>query len=356
MVAAQHHEPQLVRPDDHRERLQQRAGGDAERARDGRHGDQAGRLLEHRLRQPGGQLDRLGVGARDLDVGGVAGRERDRVLARRARRHVLVRGRPAHHPDVGLDPVPVQPRALEDPVVGADVLPVAHLQALGVAVEGVGVLHDELARPQHRRARARLVALLRLEVVEDLRQVAVRAHDRRHVERDVLLVRHRQHELGAPAVLQLEQLRDRVAAAALPQLGRVQDRHQHLQPADRVHLLADDLHDVLVHPPARRHPGPEPGAELADHARADEQLVRERLRVGGRLLLGREEVLGEPCHAPGEPSRREARPPARARPPRRTGGTDRGVRSRPARAAASAARSSGGGRRAGSRPRRAAAT
>ena len=81
-----------------------------------------------------------------------------------------------------------------------------------------------------------------------------------------------------------------VAAAALPQLGRVQHRHQQLLPADRVHLLADDLHDLLVHAPARRHPRPQPGAELPDHARADEQLVRERLGVGGRLLLGREEV------------------------------------------------------------------
>ena len=69
---------------------------------------------------------------------------------------------------------------------------------------------------------------------------------------DDLLVRHRQHHVGAAAVLELEQLVDLVAAGAPPRLGRVQHRHQHLLAADRVHLLAHDLHDPLVHPPARR--------------------------------------------------------------------------------------------------------
>ena len=50
-------------------------------------------------------------------------------------------------------------------------------------------------------ARARLVALLDLEVVEDQRQVAVGAHDLRDVEGDDLLVRHRQHEVGARAIV-----------------------------------------------------------------------------------------------------------------------------------------------------------
>ena len=41
---------------------------------------------------------------------------------------------------------------------------------------------------------------------------------------------------------------------------------------------------------------PQAGADLADQAGADQQLVRERLGVGGRLLLGREEVAGESGH------------------------------------------------------------
>jgi hypothetical protein len=166
------------------------------------------------------------------------------------------------------------------------------VQAVLVAVEGVGVLHDELARAEQARAGARLVALLDLEVVEAEGQLPVGAHDLGDVLGDRLLVGHGQHHLGAPTVLELEQLGDAVAPGALPQLGRVQHRHQHLLPADRVHLLADDLHDVLVHPPARRQERPQPGAELPDQARSDHKLVRERLRIRGRLLLGRQEVGG----------------------------------------------------------------
>ena len=116
-----------------------------------------------------------GIGARDLGVGRVAGRQRDVVLARRARRHVLVRARAAHHPDVGLDAVPLQADAVADAVVGLDELLVGRVQALVVAIEGVGVLHDELARAQHPGARARLVAALGLEVVEQHRAAAGRS-------------------------------------------------------------------------------------------------------------------------------------------------------------------------------------
>jgi hypothetical protein len=119
------------------------------------------------------------------------------------------------------------------------------------------------------------------------------------VQRDDLLVRHRQHHVGAPAVLELEQLVDAVAARPLPRLGRVQDRHQHLLAADRVHLLADDLDRVLVHSPAGRQPAPEAGADLANQPGADHQLVRERLRVGGGLLLGGQQVAGQSRHAAG---------------------------------------------------------
>ena len=203
---------------------------------------------------------------------------------------------PAHHPHVGLHPVPLQPAAVEDAVVGHDVLVVAGRQALGVAVERVGVLHDELARPQHAGARAGLVALLGLELVEDQRQVAVGAHGLRNVERDDLLVRHPQHEVGPAPVLELEQLLDRVAAGAAPGLGGLQDRHQHLLAADRVDLLAHDLHRPLVHAPARGEERPQPRPHLADQPCPHHELVRGGLGVGRRLALGGQEVLGQPRH------------------------------------------------------------
>ena len=157
---------------------------------------------------PGSPSPQLG----HLDVGGVAGRQRDLVLAGRAGRHVLVGAGAAHHPDVGLDPVPAQPAAVEDPRVGAGLQLVGARQPLLVAVEGVGVLHRELARAQDAGARSRLVALLGLDVEEHQRQVAVGAHLARDVRRDALLVRHRQDHRRPLAVLELEQLVDRVAA------------------------------------------------------------------------------------------------------------------------------------------------
>jgi hypothetical protein len=248
------------------------------------------------LRQRLGQVDRLRLGAGHLDVGGVAGRQRDLVLARRAGRHVLVGARAAHHPDVGLDAVPLQPGALEDPVVGAGVDLVVGLQPGVVAIERVGVLHDELAGAQDAGARPRLVALLDLEVVEAERQVAIGAHDLRDVRRHALLVRHREDHLGALAVLELEQLVDVVAAGAVPGVGRLQDRHEHLLSTYGVDLLADDLHDLLVHAPARGQPGPQPRAELADESGAHHELVRDRLGIGRRLALGRQQQCGESGH------------------------------------------------------------
>ena len=117
----------------------------------------------------GRELDRLRLRAGDLDVRRVSGRQRDLVLTGGTRRHVLVRADTAHHADVRGHPVPLQPDPVEDAVVGGDEALVARLEALAIAVERVGVLHDELARAQHRRPRARLVALLGLEVVDELR-------------------------------------------------------------------------------------------------------------------------------------------------------------------------------------------
>ncbi len=126
---------------------------------------------------------------------------------------------------------------------------IGDLESRRIAVEAVGVLHDELAGAQDAGARAGLVALLDLEVVEQQWQVAVGLDGRGYVGGDDLLVGHGQHQVGAAAVLQLEQLLDPVAPGAAPQLGGLEDRHQHLVAADRVHLLAHDLDDSLVHAP-----------------------------------------------------------------------------------------------------------
>ena len=267
MVAADQRQDHAATLDDHRHRLQRRPGRHAQGFGDLIDGGQArgrhlARLVERRR-----QLDRLRPRRCDLDVGGIAGRESHLVLARRAGRHVLVRARAAHHPDVGLDLIPAQARAVEDPRVGAPVKLVARGKPLLVAVQGVGVLHRELAGAQHAGARARLVAFLDLDVVEDLRQLPVGADLARDVVGERLLVGHREHVRRALAVLELEQLLDLIAPGRLPGLGRLQHRHQHLLAADRVHLLAHDRLRPLDHPVAGRQPRIEPGAELPDRGR-----------------------------------------------------------------------------------------
>jgi hypothetical protein len=108
-------------------------------------------------------------------------------------------------------PVPAQAAAVEDSIVGLDVTRVADLQPRLIAIEAVGVLHDELACSQHACAGAQLITTLDLNVVEDQRQIAVGANDLRNMRRHGLLVRQRKHQFRAAAVLELEQLLDRVA-------------------------------------------------------------------------------------------------------------------------------------------------
>ena len=110
------------------------------------------------------------------------------------------------------------------------------------------------------------------------------------MEGDRLLVGRGEDELALGAVTNLhEDVEPVVPTARLPQLGRRQHRHRHLLAADRVHLLAHDLHDLLVDAPAGREVRPEARADLADQPGADEEPVRRRLGIGGVLAEGRQE-------------------------------------------------------------------
>ena len=318
MVAADQDDHHAASVDQHRQGLDQGAGGQSEVGRDLVDRRQAGGLDLLRGGKRLGELDRLRIGRGDLDVGRVARGERHLVLARRAGGHVLVGAGAAHHPDIGLDPVPAQAAAVEDPRVRLALEPVGTVEALLVAVEGVGVLHQELAGPQHPRARPRLVALLGLDVEKHQRQVAVGADLAGDVVRHALLVGHREDHRRPPAVLELEQLVDRVAARLLPVLGRLEDGHQHLLASDRLHLLAQDLLDLADRAPPGREVGPEPGAELADQPGPHHQPVRGRLGVGGRVPQRRYERLAPAGHA-GNLATRRTSPRSRPRTCARSG-------------------------------------
>ncbi len=240
------------------------------------------------IREHGGARD----AGSDLEIGsevaGLAGHER--VLAGARGREEVQRLLPAHHPGLGLHGRVFEPDALEHAVVRLLVLAVGDVEPRLVAIERVPVLHDELAQPQEPPARARLVPLLDGEVVEQLGELAV-ARDLPRVERHRLLVGQRQHVVASVPVLQAKDLRDRVAARLLPQLVGRQHRHEHLLAADRVHLLANDLHDLLVYPPAEREERPHASGYLTDVPAAYEQLVRDGVGIGRRLAQGRDEEL-----------------------------------------------------------------
>src|SRR5206468_3371931 len=222
--------------------------------------------------------------AGDLDVRGVptAAADRDLVLARRGRRHELVRAEAAHHARVGLhDPV-AEPAAVEDPPVGALVRRVGAVERGRVGVEGVGVLHQKLARAQHTRPWARLVTLLGLDLVPDLRQVTVGADLARGEPRDDFLVRHPEAQVASVAVLEFEHLRDALPAARLlPDVGGMDHGHRDLLPADRVHLLADDRVDLVEDALPERQVHVDAGGELTHEAGAEHELVAQRFGVVG---------------------------------------------------------------------------
>jgi hypothetical protein len=117
---------------------------------------------------------------------------------------------------------------------------VGALEALVVQVEGVRVLHQELAAAQDPRARTRLVPVLVLDLIEDHRQVLVGRVLALDHEGEQLLVRRAEQVVPALAVLEPEQVVAVLGPAAgrLVELARQQGRELHLLRADPVHLLA----------------------------------------------------------------------------------------------------------------------
>ena len=72
-------------------------------------------------------------------------------------------------------------------------------------------------------------------------------------------------------------------------------RHEQLDGSGGVHLLADDLDDLLQHPQPQRHIGISPGAQLADHARPEQQDVAGSHGIG-RCFLERRNQSMRPAH------------------------------------------------------------
>ena len=188
-------------------------------------GRRAGHVEHHALQrlrglhaqQRGQRLDRRRV--RRVDLG-----ERLRPLARRLRRlrprslgvrqvvavlafdeQILADARPSHElvvdaaadlPGIRLDDHQIQTEAVEDPLVRLvhDAVRLAH--AVLVAVDRIGVLHQELATAKQPEPRPELVAVLPLDLVDVHRQVAVRRQIAGREQRDDLLLRGAEDQLA----------------------------------------------------------------------------------------------------------------------------------------------------------------
>ena len=236
-----------------------------------------------------------------LEVRPVAARgaSDDGVLARVGEHHELLGRGAADRARVGLHDREIQAAAPEDLAVGRVLRLVRAVEPLGVHVEGVTVVHQELAPAHEPEPRPDLVAELGPDLVQRHRKLAVGRHARAHHRRDGLLGRRREAVLAALAVLEVEEELllhvARPAAALLPELSRLQDGQLHLETAGAVDLLAHDLLGFPVGPQAQGRQRVEAAGEAPDHPRAAEENVRDGVGVAGHLTDGLQEIT-TPTH------------------------------------------------------------
>ena len=248
----------------------------------------------------GGLVQRGGGHRGDgLDVGPVAAVGLDEgVLAHLGGVQELLGAGAAHRTGGGPHRHDLEAESVEDPQVGGPVGLVRGVQAGVVHREGVGVLHDELAPAEQAGARAGLVPVLGLDLVQVRGQVLVRGVQVLHQEREHLLVRGGQEVVVAPAVLQAEQPVAVLVPAprGLVGLPRQQRREVHLLGADRVHLLAHDPLHLGQHLQAQRQPRVDARGRATDVPGTDEEPVARHLGLRRVVAQGAQEQGG---HAQG---------------------------------------------------------
>ncbi len=228
-----------------------------------------------------------------FEIGGVAagGADGDEVLAGLGRHHEFLGLAAAHRAGVSVDHLVREAAALEDAAIGLAVLLVGAIEAGLVEIEGIGILHEELAHAQQAALGAGLVAELGLDLIPDLRKLLVAAElaagDRGHD----FLVGHAEAKLALEAVAQAEHgvAHGVPAAGFLPEFGGVEGREVDLLRADGIHLFAHDLLDLEQRPLGQKQVAVDARGELAHVARAQEKLMARELGLGRRFAQRRDE-------------------------------------------------------------------
>ena len=241
-----------------------------------------------------------GAGLGLLHVGAVValGAREDRVFAGFGEHHELVRLGAADVAGVGLDLGVAQAAAGEDPPVGPLHGAVGEIEVLVVGVEGVGVLHQELAPPHEAESGSDLVAELGLDLVHVDGQLFVRGHGSADDVGDDLLVGRTEAELTVVPILDPQQFGAVLGPAPriLPQLGRLDRGHDQLGGSGAGHLLANDGRELGQRASRQGKVVVDSGRHLGDETGPHHQAVGDDLRIGGVLAKGVDEGLA-PAHA-----------------------------------------------------------
>ena len=207
----------------------------------------------------------------------------------------LVREISADGPGFGGHGDGVEPHACKGAQIGNEHLVVGNSRGRLVEVEGIGVFHQELAAAHYPETGPLLVAEFPLDVIEDLRQLAIGANVGAEDLGDHLLVGGPVKHVAFMAILDAQHFRavGVVASALAPKIGKLQRGHQELDGTRAVLLLAHDLLDLLEHAKAEGQPSVDPGGLLADEPRAQHEPVRDDLRFLRGLAQNGQEVAGK---------------------------------------------------------------
>ena len=149
-----------------------------------------------------------------------------------------------------------RPEPVEQFDVGGAMSGVRLVESSVVEVEAVGVLHNELARPNQPGPRSSFVPIFCLDLVKVDGQIPIGTCDVFHHQGEHLFVGGCKKEVCSLTVLKAEQ----VVAVLGPPSGSVvrlagkQRREMDLLEAGLVHLIADHLLDVTKDLPPQREP------------------------------------------------------------------------------------------------------
>jgi hypothetical protein len=200
----------------------------------------------------------------------------------------------ADRPGVGHHRYGAQSHPREGPQVGDEHAVVGVPRAGEIEIEGIGVLHQEFARPHGAEARPHLVAELPLQMIKIERQILVGTHIGAENFGDHFLIGGAVQHVAAVPVLDAQHLLAviLVAPAFAPQLRRLDGRHHHLDGAGAILLLAHDPAYLLQYPQTERQERVNARCLLAHHPGSQHQAVRDDFGFLGRFAQDRQKISG----------------------------------------------------------------